>query len=217
MRRTRVKVCGITRPEDAKKATELGVDALGFIFVRKSPRCIDVRKAWDIIRSIPSFISRVGVFVNSDIEMVKGVVDECGLSQVQLHGEESVDYCRQLKDWRRSLSICKAFRVRKDSCGEELENYTDNVHSILLDTYVSGRAGGTGETFDWQVIDHLALQKPLILAGGLTPENVAEAVSVARPYAIDVNSGIEDRPGIKNHQKMLAVFDAVRAADRRQG
>lgn len=215
MRRTRVKVCGITRPEDAQKAAELGVDALGFIFVGKSPRNIDPLMAWEIIKSVPSFISCVGVFVNSDLGEVQRTVNACGLSQVQLHGEEPVEYCRQLKEWRRSLSICKAFRVRSDSTGKELNQYSADVDSILLDTYSSGAAGGTGETFDWGIIEHLNLQKPLILAGGLNPENVADAIRVSRPFAVDVNSGIEDRPGIKNHQKMKAVFDAVAGADRR--
>ena len=216
MKRTRVKVCGITRPEDAEKASELGVDALGFIFAGKSPRYIDSLKAWEIIKNISPFISCVGVFVNSGIEEVKRIIDECGLVQVQLHGEEPVEYCRQLKEWRKSLSICKAFRVRSDSTGKELDSYNADVDSMLLDTYSSSAAGGTGETFDWNIIEPLDLKKPLILAGGLNPENVLEAISLTSPFAVDVNSGIEDSPGIKNHQKMKAVFDAVAGADRRQ-
>ena len=142
-------------------------------------------------------------------------MDECGLAQVQLHGEESVDYCRNLKNWRRSLSICKAFRVRSDSSKETLDCYHDDVDSILLDTYASGQAGGTGETFDWNIVERLALEKPLILAGGLTPENVAEAIVEVKPFAVDVNSGVEDMPGIKNHMKLKAIKEAVDRADRR--
>ena len=216
MNRTRVKVCGITRAEDARKAVELGTDGLGFIFAGKSPRAIDPQTAWEIIAEIPSFITRVGVFVDEDIDEVKRIVDFCGLSQVQLHGKEPVEYCLQLKKWRRSLLICKAFRVRSETSGTDVNSYGNYVHSILLDTYASGSAGGTGETFDWNIVERLDLQNPLILAGGLSPENVAEAVRMVRPFAVDVNSGVEDRPGIKNHRKMQAMFAAVADADRRR-
>jgi phosphoribosylanthranilate isomerase len=214
MRRTRIKVCGITRPEDATKAAAMGVDALGFIFADRSPRCISPEKVWKIVKQIPSFVSSVGVFVNSNIEEVKQIVDNCGLSQVQLHGDESVEYCRALKHWRRSLSVCKAFRVKSQGTGREINAYRGDVDSMLLDTYTKGTAGGTGETFDWTIIEHLDLKKPLILAGGLNPDNIVDAIRVVNPFAVDVNSGIENSPGIKSHQKMGAVFDAVREADR---
>lgn len=211
--RVRIKMCGTTRNEDARAAVSSGVDALGFIFVRKSPRYIDPQQAARIAAELPLFISRVGVFVNAEIDHLKKVVERAGLTVVQLHGMESADYCAELKMWNRSVGICKAFRIGPGSGPCDFEDYRECADGFLLDTYVKGVAGGTGLPFDWTTIKQLALPKPLILAGGLNPDNVSEAIKIARPYAIDINSGVEDRPGIKNHQLLKQLISAVRQTE----
>ena len=195
-------MCGTTRVEDALAAVNFGIDALGFIFVDKSPRFIAPAAAVSIIERLPSFVDRVGVFVDSPLDEIKGIVSECGLTQVQLHGDEPEELCSELKSWSRSLSVCKAFRVGDGSPALDIASYSGVIDSILLDTYVKGVAGGTGDHFDWRLIDSLHLARPLILAGGLSPDNIREALAMAAPYAVDVNSGVEDAPGIKNHQKL---------------
>jgi len=211
--RVRIKMCGTTRKEDARAAVSAGVDALGFIFVRKSPRYIDPQQAALIAAELPLFVSRVGVFVDAEIDHLKKVVEQAGLTVVQLHGIESPDYCAELKRWNRSVGICKAFRVGPGSGPCDFEGYREGADGFLLDTYVKGVAGGTGLPFDWTTINQLALPKPLILAGGLNPDNVSEAIKVARPYAIDINSGVEDRPGVKNHQLLKQLIIAVRQTE----
>lgn len=206
-------MCGTTRVEDAQAAIALGVDALGFIFVKKSPRYIEPERAADIIAQLPPFVSRVGVFVDSEIEKLKMVVQTTGLSRVQLHGRESPDYCRELKRWNRSLGICKTFLVGEDSASPDFSIYRNHIDSVLFDTYVKGMDGGTGRVFNWTRINSMAVSRPVILAGGLSPDNVAEAIQVASPYAIDINSGVEDEPGIKNHQLLSQLIERVRQAE----
>jgi len=207
--RTRIKMCGTTRIEDALAAVSLGIDALGFIFVEKSPRNIKPAAAESIISSLPSFVGRVGVFVDNDLEEIKSIVEQCGLTQLQLHGNESISFCSQLKCWNKSLSICKAFRVGTDSPSVDTAPYTPFIDSVLLDTYIKGVEGGTGDCFDWRLIDSLDIERPLILAGGLAPGNIWEALDKVSPFAVDVNSGVEDAPGIKNHQKLSKLAALV--------
>lgn len=206
-------MCGTKRLEDARAAVALGVDALGFIFVRKSPRFIEPDRAADIISRLPPFVSRVGVFVDGEIEAIKAVVRETGLDRVQLHGSESPDYCRELKCWNRSLGICKSFLIGDESDSPDFSVYRDQVDSVLFDTRVKGMAGGTGRVFDWNLISSMKVGKPVILAGGLNPGNVTEAIKVAAPYAIDINSGVEDRPGVKNHLLLNQLIVRVRQID----
>jgi len=189
----RVKICGITRAEDALIAVEVGADALGFIFYEESPRSITPSAARDIVAKLPPFIAKVGVFVNEEVSKVREIAAEVGLTTLQLHGEESPAYCEEV-----GLSVIKALRVRGE---EDIHNISSlNVAALLLDTYKKGQIGGTGEVFDWA----LALKalgksnRPIILSGGLTPDNVAEAVKRVRPYAVDVSSGVEKSPGIKD-------------------
>ncbi len=214
--RTRIKMCGTTRVEDAQAAVSLGIDALGFIFVDKSPRCITPAAAVSIIETLPSFVSRVGVFVDSPLDEIKSIVSGCGLTQVQLHGAEPDTVCSQLKSWNRSLSVCKAFRVGGGRPALNIASYSGVIDTILLDTYVKGVAGGTGTHFDWRLIDTLHLDRPLILAGGLSPENIREALVTAAPFAVDVNSGVEDAPGVKNHQKLKKLVMQVAEYDIRK-
>jgi phosphoribosylanthranilate isomerase len=206
--RTRVKICGMTRIEDALFAIRHGVDALGFIFYYKSPRCIETPAARKIIASLPPFIDKVGVFVNAGI---KEVVDTAsiGLTAIQLHGDESPDYCSQLRQLLPCQTIIKAFRVGSDSRRDEFAVYNEVVDAFLLDTYVAGSKGGTGEIFDWSIIDNLQLQRPVLLAGGLDPENIKEAIEVAHPYCLDVNSGVEVSPGVKDHKKISELMSML--------
>jgi phosphoribosylanthranilate isomerase len=209
LRRTRVKMCGTTRLEDALFAVKQGIDALGFIFFEKSPRNIDRDRAGQIIAELPPFVDRVGVFVNAPIEKVLTGA-KTGLSALQLHGTESVEYCQEVKKQVPHCALIKAFRVGDDSRAKEFATYNDVVDAFLLDTYVKGAEGGTGEVFDWSIIDTLGLQRPFLLAGGLTPDNVKEALHSVRPYGIDINSGVESSPGIKDHSKLASLLDLVR-------
>ena len=213
MKRTRIKLCGTTRKNDALEAVRLGVDALGFIFYEKSPRAISVTSAARIIAAIPPFVSCVGVFVNSSRDTMQSVITMCGLTQVQLHGDESVETCTFLKNWNKSLSICKAFRIGPKGDQGKITPYLPHVDSVLLDTYKKGIKGGTGDTFDWNLLKGLPITGPLILAGGLQPENVFEALQAVGPYAVDVNSGVEVSPGIKDHQKLHKFITRVRDFD----
>ncbi|BDD87412.1 phosphoribosylanthranilate isomerase [Desulfofustis limnaeus] len=210
MRRVRIKVCGITRAEDAEAAVAAGVDALGFIFVPESPRYLSPERAAAIIACLPPFVGRVGVFRDLEEAPVRDIVDRCGLTQVQLHGSEAPTYCRALLEWRRSLSVCKALRIGGDRGVPEVNGYQGVVHSILLDTYVQGTAGGTGRVFDWTLVGSLDLRLPLILAGGLAPDNVIDALQAVHPYAIDVNSGVETSPGKKDPRLLEHLVATVR-------
>ncbi|NNF47440.1 MAG: phosphoribosylanthranilate isomerase [Desulfofustis sp.] len=211
--RVRIKMCGTTRAQDAEAAVALGVDALGFIFAEKSPRYVTPELASELIETLPPFIARVGVFVDCDPEQVKKTVVTAGLTQVQLHGKESVDYCRNLKNWNRSLTICKSFLVGTQAMDHALAPYYGVIDCVLFDTYVKGQDGGTGRTFDWEIVGKQRFDVPMILAGGLNPDNVAEAIKMTAPYAVDVNSGIEDHPGAKNHELLARLVANVRAAE----
>lgn len=201
-------MCGITRPEDAVAAARLGVDALGFIFSPKSPRCVSLSGAQTIIARLPPLVDRVGVFVDSSIEEIVAC-STCGLSLVQLHGKESPEFCREVKRALPCCGIIKAFRVGGESVAADFAPYGDCVDAFLLDTYVKGAPGGTGLTFDWSLIAGLQLARPLILAGGLTPENVGKAIKEVQPYAVDVNSGVETHPGVKDHCLVEQVMEVV--------
>lgn len=206
-------MCGTTRQEDAVAAVSAGIDALGFIFFEKSPRYVSRGQVRTIVRELPPFVTRVGVFVNSPIDYVKETVKTCGLTQVQLHGDESPDYCEILKKWNRGCSVCKAFRVGEESAPDNLTSFNSVVDSVLFDTYMKGVEGGTGQPFDWGIIEALKPDKPLILAGGLNPENVIEAIQTVSPFGLDVNSGVESAPGIKDNDLINLLVERVRDAD----
>ncbi len=195
----KVKICGITTIEDARHAVACGADALGFVFFAKSPRCVSPETARGIIAELPPFVSAVGLFVNEDPERIRQVVDFCSLDVIQLHGDEAPDGC----DFgpRR---IVKALRVKDAASLAGHREYS--VSALLLDAWVAGVYGGTGERFNWELAAAVARQRPVILAGGLTPENVAEAVRQVRPYAVDVSSGVEAAPGKKDPAKVAAFI-----------
>jgi phosphoribosylanthranilate isomerase len=188
----KVKICGVTAARDALWAVRCGADALGFIFVSSSPRCIEPEKARPIVMSLPPFVSTVGVFLDAHPDRVAEVMDFCGLDYAQLHGAETPRQCEQLRGRR----LIKAFRIAGEEELRELARY--QVDAYLLDTYVKGQPGGTGRTFDWSIARAAGRQGNVILAGGLRPDNVAEAVRVARPYAVDVAGGVEREPGKKS-------------------
>lgn len=206
--RTRIKVCGITGPEDAQFAAAAGVDALGFIFAEKSQRRIDPDQARRIIRELPPFVDPVGVFVNSEAARVRELVEYCGLTVVQLHGQESAEYCRSMP-----VRVVKAFSIRPETSDREFAPYAGVTSGLLFDTWHERLAGGTGETFDWSMLAKFTIPGPLILAGGLEPDNVGAAVRLVRPFAVDFNSGVEVSPGVKDHGLISAVVREVRLAD----
>ncbi len=201
----RVKVCGITNIQDATAAHLYGADALGFVFA-KSPRRVERETVRDIIRALPPFTQLVGVFVNEVPEVVAETVRYCRLNCVQLHGDEPPDYCAGF-DW----PVVKAFRVGTREDIERIRSYRGRVSALLLDTYQPGLAGGTGRTFDWSIAAEARDMGPLVLAGGLDPDNVRAAVQVVRPYAVDVSSGVEMSPGLKDHEKMRLFIGRAKA------
>ena len=191
----RVKICGITAVEDALLAVEAGADALGFVFHVKSPRNISPENAKSIIQALPPFVQTVGLFVNAPIETVNDVSDFCGLALVQLHGDESPEFCDRVK--RR---VIKAFRIKDRSSLDQLGDY--RVAGCLLDAWAPSAYGGTGHSFSWELAVAAKRYGTIILAGGLTPENVRSAVEIVAPYAVDVSSGVESAPGRKDPDKV---------------
>jgi len=194
-----VKICGITRLEDAQKAQSLGAAAIGFIFHRESPRYIEPSKAGVIVQSLGNDIVKVGVFVDEPVESLLEIAKTVGLDYVQLHGEESPDYCRQIP-----LPKWKVIRIRSAEDLAVLDAY--QVDAFLFDAYDKHRQGGTGQTFNWDLLENVQIKSPVILAGGLTPENVRRTVETVHPDGIDISSGVEREPGIKDKRKLNELF-----------
>jgi phosphoribosylanthranilate isomerase len=204
---TRVKICGITNLADAQNAVEAGTDALGFIFYEKSSRYLAVSAAAKISKQLPPFIMRVGVFVNAPEKLVTRAISECGLGLLQFHGDEPPEFCT-----RFGLMSMKAFRIRDAESLKELPKYP--TEAWLLDAWSAETLGGTGEKFNWDLaVEAQKFGKPVFLAGGLTPENVAAAVRRVRPFGVDVSSGVEASPGKKDHEKVKAFINAVSSAE----
>lgn len=203
----KVKVCGMTQLKDALFAAEQGADAVGFIFYKKSPRSVTMKVVREIISKLPPLVDTVGVFVNETSDRVNKIADYCGLDLVQLHGEESPAFCRKIK--RR---VIKAFRVKDLQSIKQLEKYP--VSGFLLDTFSEQMHGGTGKTFDWNLALPAKKFGPVILAGGLTPRNIRQAVSQARPYGVDVSSGVEKSPGVKDLEKVREFLANIRSGSK---
>lgn len=201
-----VKICGITNTEDGLAAVQAGADALGFVFYEPSPRYVSPQTAAEIIRSLPPYVAKVGVFVNAPDELVLQAINLCGLHILQFHGDEPPEQCG-----RFGLMSMKAFRVKNRESLAALKAYPTDAW--LLDTYSPGKPGGTGEVFNWALAKEAQnMGRPIFLAGGLTPENVAEAVRRVRPYGVDVSSGVESAPGKKDHAKVSAFIRNAKAA-----
>ncbi|MCI5209123.1 MAG: phosphoribosylanthranilate isomerase [Candidatus Electrothrix sp. ATG2] len=211
--RIRIKMCGTTNLEDALAAVEAGVDALGFIFYEKSPRAVDPKVARIIIEQLPPFVDTVGVFVDRDREEVEEIIRFCCLGYAQLHGKESPKYCERLARFAAPCQVIKALRVGGNLQASDITPYNEHVKGFLLDTYQKGVQGGTGQCFDWSLIEGLQLQRDVILAGGLDPENVQEALNAVKPYALDVNSGVETAPGQKDHALIRDFVCKVRSCE----
>jgi len=195
-----VKICGITNLKDAQAAVKLGADALGFVFYKKSPRAISARAARNIIRELPESISKVGVFVDENESKVKEIASFCSLDTLQFHGKESSSYCEGFDEY----TIIKAFRIKDKIDIKEISKY--DVDAYLFDAFKKGTPGGTGRTFNWELLDKIqTLKVPVILSGGLNHENVAEAIKRIKPYAVDASSSLEAKPGVKNH-KLIKLF-----------
>jgi phosphoribosylanthranilate isomerase len=202
----KVKICGITSVDDAEEAVEAGANALGLMFYPGSPRHVSLEQAQSIERHLPAYIIRVGVFADQPPEDVFSAMHRCGLHLLQFHGQETPEYCQQF-----GIMTMKAFRIRNGQSLLEIPKY--KTDSILLDSYVAGKQGGTGEAFNWNLaVEAQKFGKPIFLAGGLTPDNVAIAVQIVKPFAVDVSSGVEKSPGKKDSAKMRAFVAAVRSA-----
>jgi phosphoribosylanthranilate isomerase len=202
----KVKICGITNLPDALAAAAQGADALGFVFFEKSSRHVSLEKAASIIRELPPHILKVGVFVDPLESTVLDAVAACGLNLLQFHGNETPEFCLGF-----GVLSMKAFRVRDAESLRDLANYP--THAWLLDAFSSSGLGGTGESFNWDLaVQANALGRPIFLAGGLTPENVSQAVRRVRPFGVDVSSGVELAPGKKDHDKIRAFIQAAKAA-----
>lgn len=207
----KVKICGITNMADATVAAEAGADALGFMFYEKSPRNISIRDAAQIVPQLNPFIIKVGVFVDAPEDLVMRAIGDCGLNLLQFHGQESPEYCTQF-----GLMSMKAFRIRDAESLKPLPDYPTDAW--LLDAFSADKLGGTGEKFNWDLaIEAKKLGRPIFLAGGLTPENVADAVRKVEPYAVDVSSGVEAQPGKKDHEKLRAFIRAVKGVEAQAG
>ncbi len=200
--RTRVKICGITRRQDAEFAVEMGADALGFVFYSPSPRAVTIAQVKDIIEGLPPFVSIVALFVDASADEVNNCLNELAIDIVQFHGDESAEYCEQF-----NTPYMKAIRMKEGVELTELAERYSSASALLLDSYQPGVPGGTGQAFDWSMINDI--DKTIILAGGLTVNNVAMAIEQVQPYAVDVSGGVEQSKGIKEQQKIRAFMQEV--------
>jgi phosphoribosylanthranilate isomerase len=200
---TRVKVCGVTRLEDALLAAELGASAIGFVFWPRSPRFIDPGRAAAIARELPPLITTVGVFVDQPIEEVRRIAQRVPLMAVQLHGSEPVEYARQLLQ-----PVIRAVAVNDHFTTSSLDVIPAEI-TVLLDAHDPVRRGGTGQTIDWTTASQAAARRPVFLSGGLNPANIAEAITRVHPYGVDLSSGVESAPGVKDPARLRALFEAV--------
>jgi phosphoribosylanthranilate isomerase len=202
--KTRVKICGITNLADARVAVEAGADAIGFVFYEKSPRLVSLKTAAEISKQLPPFVMRVGVFVNESEDFVLRAIGECNLTMLQFHGDEPPEFCTQF-----GLISMKAFRIRDAESLKKIPDYLTDAY--LLDAFSSTTLGGTGEKFNWDLaVAAQKFGKPIFLAGGLTPENVAEAVKKVQPFGVDVSSGVEISSERKDHAKVKAFIKAAK-------
>lgn len=204
----KIKICGITNMADALAAVEAGADLLGFIFFQSSPRTLTLEKAQNIIEILPDTVEKVGVFVNENVNTVNKIAQKLDLDYVQLHGEESPDYVKRIEN----VGIIKTIRVRDKSSLTAIGNYPD-IDIVLLDTYKEDEYGGTGRSFDWALAAAAKEYKiPIMLSGGLTVENVAAAIKIAKPYGVDVASGVESSAGLKDPQKIKKFIQAAKVS-----
>ena len=203
----KIKICGLTNAEDASAAVEAGADAVGFVFNKKSPRCAETAAVKAIVKELPPFVLPIGVFVNEDAKVVRDIMDSCGLTLAQLHGDETAAYCEML-----GRPVLKAIRIRDRRSFLALAEFQGRarVRGFLIDAFSPDAYGGTGQVADWSLAAEAASAATILLAGGLTPLNVSDAIRRVRPYGVDVSSGVEVSPGKKDHAKLRAFVQAAR-------
>lgn len=202
--RTRIKICGITRPEDARYVAGCGADAIGLVFYPDSPRNVTVAQAQNIVGALPAFVSVVGLFVNAEKATIEQVLNDVALDVLQFHGSEEASYCESF-----NRPYLKALQVKPKMDIKQAIALYPNAQGILLDAWHKTLAGGTGEAFDWDLLKGLEQNNRIILAGGLKPANVAEAIKQVKPYAVDVSSGVESAPGVKEADKIKQFINEV--------
>ncbi|BAY09615.1 phosphoribosylanthranilate isomerase [Calothrix sp. NIES-2098] len=202
----RVKICGITQPQQSVAIASLGATALGFICVPTSPRYVNVLQIQAAVAQLPNNIDKIGVFANTSITEIQQIAIESGLTSVQLHGNESVEFCSLLRQALPDLEIIKAFRIRSSEHLEQVAEYTNYIDTLLLDAYHPQHLGGTGQTLDWNMLQKFSPSCPWFLAGGLTPDNILDALSMVQPNGIDLSSGVEKTPGDKDLDKVAKLF-----------
>jgi phosphoribosylanthranilate isomerase len=205
----RVKICGITQPQQSIAIASLGATALGFICVPSSPRYVTIEQIQAAIAKIPDKIDRIGVFANSNISEIRQIVIASNLTGVQLHGDESPEFCHKLRQSLPHIEIIKALRVRNLEHLQTTANYIEYIDTLLLDAYHPQQLGGTGQTLDWQVLQAFSSIRPWFLAGGLTPDNILTAVNQINPSGIDLSSGVELSPGDKDLDKVALLFERL--------
>jgi len=218
---TWIKICGMTNLEDALVAAEAGADAVGFVFYEKSPRCVSVERAREIVGELPKGVEKVGVFVNEQEDLICSVVDDAGITAVQMHGDNEDPHVADLVVERRpQITVLAAISMHQPNPqGWAMMWHPDSVRAFLVDSGTSSRRGGSGEVFDWSaavpVLDNIKRIGRVIAAGGLTSANVAEAIGILNPWGVDVATGVERRPGKKDGEKVRAFVRAVREADQK--
>ena len=206
----RVKICGITKPIQGKTIASLGATALGFICVRASPRYVTPEQIKAVIDELPEEIDKIGVFANSSKEEIAQTVSESGLTGVQLHGDESIEFCQNLRESLPKVEIIKALRIKNADDFTKAKTYTKYVDTLLLDAYHPQQLGGTGKTLNWDTLQQFDPDCPWFLAGGLTPQNVLEALEKVKPSGIDLSSGVETSPGDKDLDKVKDLFEKLK-------
>ncbi|PHJ63309.1 N-(5'-phosphoribosyl)anthranilate isomerase [Nostoc linckia z18] len=205
----RVKICGITQPEQSIAIASLGATALGFICVPSSPRYVTTSQIQAAVAQLPENIDKIGVFANASIDAIKQIVIDSGLTGVQLHGDESPEFCDQLRQALSNIEILKAFRIRTPEQLQTTANYTNYVDTLLFDAYHPQQLGGTGKTLDWKMLQQYSSNRPWFLAGGLTTDNIIQALSQVNPSGIDLSSGLERAPGDKDLAKVALLFERL--------
>lgn len=206
----RVKICGITKPQQGKAIATLGATALGFICVPDSPRYVRPEQILAVVEHLPENIDRIGVFANTSRDEICQTVAAAELTGVQLHGDESPEFCHALRSFLPNVEIIKALRVRSSQALAQIDVYTDSVDTLLLDAYHPQQLGGTGKTLDWVTLRQFQPTSPWLLAGGLTPDNVLEALNYVHPNGIDLSSGVERAPGDKDLTKVAQLFEQLK-------
>jgi len=205
----KIKICGITRSRDAELAAKMGAWAVGFIFVEKTPRYVSPEKVCEIIKSLPSNLKKVGVFADSSEQKILEVVKISGIDTIQLHGEETPDFCEKIKNSSKK-TVIKAFRIKNSEDFKKISLYKNKIDFVLLDSFSEKELGGTGETFNWNLAKNISnTGMPVILAGGLNPDNILQAYNTLKPYACDISSGVELSKGIKDKEKLEKLFKNI--------